>query len=433
MNENIDQLYEIFLETGKVSTDTRKLSPGSIFFALKGDRFDGNKFALEALNKGCRLAVVDDDQLTESPGCLWVPDVLKTLQSLARYHRMQLQIPVIAITGSNGKTTTKELISSVLGVKYKVWFTRGNLNNHIGVPLTLLSMPPGTQIAVVEMGANHIGEIEGLCKIALPNHGLITNVGKAHLEGFGSEEGVRKGKGELYSFLKNEGGEIFLNVDNEWLRQMVGDYPWIGYGTADDAVVKATGVSAGPLLSFELTTSRVSHMPISTCLMGRYNLENVLAAASVGHYFGVEEELVKEAIENYVPKNNRSQYYDSGRNRILLDAYNANPSSMKVALDNFSAIDHPNKILVLGSMKEMGAESGQEHQQLISSILKFDFSECYLTGSEFKDIVPRDERFHWYNDTESLKEALKKAKVNDALVLVKGSRANRLEAVVDVL
>lgn len=433
MIDSISALYEVYLETGKVSTDTRALAPGSMFFALKGERFDGNKFFRLALENGCKLAVVDDEKLKDEPGCFWVPDVLKALQGLARYHRQKLRIPVIGITGSNGKTTTKELLAAVLGKKYKVWFTQGNLNNHIGVPLTLLSIPPGTQIAIVEMGANHVGEIADLCKIALPNHGLITNVGKAHLEGFGSFEGVKKGKGELYDFLKQEGGEIFVNVSNPHLMEMVGDYPWIGYGKGTEAVVSATNVSSHPLLSLDLKTSRVSGFQINTCLTGIYNLDNVLAAASVGHYFGVEEELVKEAVESYVPENNRSQFYNTGRNQVLLDAYNANPTSMKVAIENFKSIPHENKVLVLGSMKEMGAESMDEHKDLIKQVLNVEFATCYLTGKEFKEVLPDDSRIEWYENTESLKSAVEKAGIKDSLVLIKGSRANRLEVIADVL
>ncbi|WP_234408425.1 UDP-N-acetylmuramoyl-tripeptide--D-alanyl-D-alanine ligase [Marinilabilia salmonicolor] len=268
MNLSIAEIYEIFLQSGKVSTDTRHIIPGSIFFALKGERFDGNKFAKEALNKGSVLAVVDDASLNDEEGCCLVPDVLKTLQNLALHHRRKLNIPVIGITGTNGKTTTKELLAAVLAKKYNVWFTQGNFNNHIGVPLTLLSIPPGTQISVVEMGANHVGEIAGLCAIARPDHGLITNVGKAHLEGFGSFEGVKKGKGELYSFIKENGGEIFINVDNPHLMEMIGEYPWIGYGTGEGAVVKASDVSADPLLHFLLTTSRLRRNLFRPALRG---------------------------------------------------------------------------------------------------------------------------------------------------------------------
>lgn len=433
MDLSIAEIYEIFLQSGKVSTDTRHIIPGSIFFALKGERFDGNKFALEALKKGSVLAVVDDASLGDSEGCCLVPDVLKALQNLALHHRRKLNIPVIGITGTNGKTTTKELVAAVLGKKYNVWFTQGNFNNHIGVPLTLLSIPPGTQIAVVEMGANHVGEIVDLCAIARPDHGLITNVGKAHLEGFGSFEGVKKGKGELYSFLKENGGEIFINVDNPHLMEMIGEYPWIGYGTEENAVVKASDVSADPLLHFSLTTSQVENIPVQTCLTGLYNLDNVLAAASVAHYFGVEEELVVQAIENYVPQNNRSQYFNSGKNQVLLDAYNANPSSMRVALENFKAIQHSRKILVLGSMKEMGADSRAEHLQLLQLVESLEFDACYLSGEEFKDIVPDDKRFCWFENTAELRTHLESQKIRDAFLLIKGSRANRLEQVADVL
>ncbi len=433
MSNNIASLYEIYLQSGKVSTDTRQITPGSIFFALKGERFDGNEFALKALEAGAVVSVVDREGLKEQDGCFWVPDVLKALQDLARHHRRKLNIPFIGITGSNGKTTTKELIAAVLSKKYNVWFTRGNLNNHIGVPLTLLGIPPATQIAVIEMGANHVGEIAELCHIAQPDHGLITNVGKAHLEGFGSFEGVKKGKGELYAWLKEKGGEIFVDVNNQNLMEMVGDYPWIGYGTGGEAVVKATGVSAEPLLKLLLTTSRVKDFPIQTCLTGLYNLGNVLAAASVAHYFGVEEELVKEAVEDYVPENNRSQYFNSGKNQVLLDAYNANPSSMLVALQNFSTIPHDRKILVLGSMKELGADSVQEHQSLLKFLDEIAFECCYLTGAEFEGIIPDDNRFVWFKDTSELKSFLEKKKYRDALFLIKGSRANRLEVVAGIL
>ncbi|MFW6203210.1 MAG: UDP-N-acetylmuramoyl-tripeptide--D-alanyl-D-alanine ligase [Marinilabilia sp.] len=433
MRQSLEELYDVFLETGKVCTDTRALIPGSIYFALKGERFDGNRFAHKALDEGCRLAVVDEESLEDRPGLFRVPNVLEALQQLARYHRKNLRIPVIGITGSNGKTTTKELISLVLSKKFKVWHTPGNLNNHIGVPLTLLAMKPGTQIAVVEMGANHIGEIGALCEIARPDHGLITNVGYAHLEGFGSFEGVRQGKGELYNFLKRAGGEIFVNVDNDWLMEMVGDYPWIGYGTGDDAVVKASEVSAKPFLSFSLTTTQVNNMPVNTNLTGLYNLENVLAAASVGHYFGIEEALVCDAIEQYLPENNRSQVLNTEDNRLLLDAYNANPSSMKAALEYFRSIDHPRKVLVLGGMKEMGQQSKTEHEKLIEEIKKTDFVSCYLTGPEFEGMVPQGKRCHWYSSTAKLKEALKNDGIKDALILIKGSRANQLEEIVEVL
>jgi UDP-N-acetylmuramoyl-tripeptide--D-alanyl-D-alanine ligase len=433
MSKSVVEIYEVFLQSGKVSTDTRNIIPGSIFFALKGERFDGNKFALDALKNGCVLAVVDDEALIDAEGCIVVPDVLKALQNLARHHRKHLNIPVIGITGTNGKTTTKELVAAVLSKKYNVWFTQGNFNNHIGVPLTLLGIPPATQIAVIEMGANHVGEIAGLCSIAQPDHGLITNVGKAHLEGFGSFEGVKKGKGELYSFLKDNGGEIFINVDNSHLMEMIGEYPWIGYGQGDGAVVKASEISADPLLRFLLTTSRVERKPVQTCLTGLYNLDNVLAAASIGHYFGVEEELVIEAVDNYVPQNNRSQYFNSGKNQVLLDAYNANPSSMSVALENFKAIHHEPKILVLGSMKELGDDSLSEHNRLIETLESMDFEACYLTGTEFRDVVPDDKRFCWFKDTSELRAFLEKQKIRNALFLIKGSRANRLESVAEVL
>ncbi len=426
-------LYDNYLGSGKVTTDTRSIEAGSLFFALKGPRFNGNRFARQALDRGCRLAVVDDEALKGEEGCIWVPDALEALQVLARHHRSMLQIPVIGITGTNGKTTTKELITAVLSKKYKVWSTKGNLNNHIGVPLTLLSIPPGTEIAVVEMGANHPGEIRALCRIALPNHGLITNVGRAHIEGFGSFEGVKKTKGELYRFLKDTGGEIFVNTGDEVLLEMLGNYPYIGYGRGKEGVVSASGAGAHPLLSFELTTSRTKSLKVDTRMTGLYNLENFLAAASIGHYFGVDEELVKQAFETYEPDNNRSQFTQTTRNKVLVDAYNANPSSMKVALDNFAAMEHPNKLLILGGMKELGASGPLEHQVLIESLTGMRFEACYLVGEEFEEFVPDDERFNWFATSSALKDELAGKTISGALVLVKGSRANRLEEVVELL
>ncbi len=426
-------LYDNYLGAGKVTTDTRHLEAGSLFFALKGPRFDGNRFARHALEQGCSLAVVDDEVLKGVEGCVWVPDVLEALQALARYHRSMLQIPVIGITGTNGKTTTKELITAVLSKKYRVWSTKGNLNNHIGVPLTLLSIPPGTEVAVVEMGANHPHEIRALCRIALPNHGLITNVGMAHIEGFGSFEGVKKTKGELYRFLKDTGGEIFVNTGNDILLEMLGSYPYIGYGRGKEAVVTSSGAEAHPLLSFKLTTSRVKDLSIVTRMTGLYNLENLLAAASIGHYFGVDEPLVKEAFEAYVPENNRSQFVQTARNQVLVDAYNANPSSMKVALDNFAAIDHPHKLLILGGMKELGESNAREHKALIDSVVQMHFETCYLVGEEFEKFVPNEERFSWLATTDALKDELVKRVISGALILVKGSRANQLEEVVELL
>ncbi len=433
MQSDLQFIYEHYLQSGSVTTDTRDIVPGSIFFALKGPRFDGNRFVAQALEQGSSLAVVDDKTLKGKSGCLWVPDVLQALQSLARYHRKMLQIPVIGITGTNGKTTTKELVTAVLSKKYKVWSTKGNLNNHIGVPLTLLSIPPGTEVAVVEMGANHPGEIRDLCQIAFPNHGLITNVGMAHLEGFGSFEGVKKTKGELYRFLMEAGGEIFINTGDSNLLGMVGDYPYIGYGEGKDAVVSASSAQASPLLSFQLTTSRVVDLKIDTRLTGLYNLDNFLAAASIGHYFGVDETLVKQAFEGYVPQNNRSQFTQTQRNQVLVDAYNANPSSMKVALENFSAIDHPHKYLILGGMKELGNSNMNEHQSLMAGLMKMTFEGCFLVGEEFENLIPVDARFCWFPNTAELKKSLLKNEISGAMVLIKGSRANQLEQVMDCL
>jgi len=429
-----DLLYKIFKQCTGITTDTRNGNPGSLFFALKGDRFNGNDYALKALSEGCMYAVVDDVKLDGMPGCILVPDVLKALQNLALEHRKASTASIIGITGSNGKTTTKELIAAVLSEEYNVWYTRGNLNNHIGVPLTLLSIPQKTDVAVIEMGANHIGEIALLSEIAQPDFGIITNVGKAHLEGFGSFEGVKKAKGELYQFLKANNAPAFINTDNHHLVEMLGDANYIGYGLAPGGLVVGRNASASPFLEFEWKTgsSNIWHKT-TTKLTGLYNFENALAAVCIGIYHKIQPQLINKALAEYEPVNNRSQLAQTSENKVLMDAYNANPSSMNAALTNFTGMAGDNKVLILGGMKELGFDSLKEHESLVDQLLKMKVYKCFLVGPEFKDVKPENELFIWFESTEALKSYLRINPVRNSLVLVKGSRSNRLETVLEVL
>src|SRR5450432_483733 len=357
---SINDLYQLYLKYPSVCTDTRKVQKGDLFFALKGENFNGNLFAGQAIANGAAYAIIDETSAVLNDRMIRVENVLASLQALAAHHRNQFSIPFIAITGSNGKTTTKELIHAVLSLKYKTSTTEGNLNNHIGIPLTLLKIKPDVEIAIVEMGANHIGEIAGYCLYTRPTHGLITNVGKAHLEGFGSPEGVKKGKGELYDYLRAHGGTAFVMWDYDYLQQMSkGISEIISYGTAQ-ADLTGTVESAFPQLQI-LMTGGVHLDKIQTQLTGNYNLPNLLAAVCVGNYFNVNPSDIRTGIEAYTPSNSRSQLMQIGTNTIILDAYNANPSSMKSAIENFSAYPSKNKILLLGAMAELGRDSLQEH------------------------------------------------------------------------
>ncbi|MGN6164651.1 MAG: UDP-N-acetylmuramoyl-tripeptide--D-alanyl-D-alanine ligase, partial [Flavisolibacter sp.] len=356
---NIEALYKIYLEHPSVQTDTRKLQKGDLFFALKGPSFNGNEFAAKALETGAAYAIIDDSKFAMGDKTILVDDALTTLQQLAKHHRQQFDIPFIAITGSNGKTTTKELVHAVLSTTYKTYTTEGNLNNHIGVPLTILKVRKDAEMAVIEMGANHQKEIASYCEYTLPTHGLITNVGKAHLEGFGGEEGVRKGKGELYDYLRSHNGTAFVMWDYEYLQQMSHSISTIyTYGTKD-AEIAGDVSQTDPFL--EVRFEKGYEGIITTHLVGSYNLPNVLAAVAVGKFFKVADDKVKEAIENYVPSNSRSQLIQKGSAKIILDAYNANPSSMKAAIENFANIKGDRKILALGAMAELGENSVQEH------------------------------------------------------------------------
>jgi UDP-N-acetylmuramoyl-tripeptide--D-alanyl-D-alanine ligase len=427
----MEQLYDAYIQHRIVTTDSRNCPPGSIYFALRGDRFNGNDFALSALKTGCALAVVDDIRIKNEPGCLFVPDSLKALQDLALMHRQKAGALIIGITGTNGKTTTKELLAAVLSKKYKTWFTQGNFNNHIGVPLTLLSMPVDTEVAVVEMGASHPLEIDFLCRIAQPDMGLITNVGKAHLQGFGSFEGVMKTKAELYEFLKSNNKVVFVNSDNDFLRNMLGEVflEVVRYGSGGDCFVAGSHAIANPFLSFDWEARGSIRQQVSMRLSGLYNFENALAAIAVGAYLKVQPDDINDALSYYKPVNHRSQIIKTDSNTVILDAYNANPTSMAVALDGFERMPYENKVLILGGMRELGRESEAEHRLLVKRLLTMEFVKCWLVGEEFSGMVPLDARFSFAVNGEELCDELIVNTINNSLVLVKGSRAHKLERV----
>lgn len=425
----IPELYSIYQQFPSVETDTRKLQQGDIFFALKGDNFNGNTYALKALELGAAYAVVDEAIDDANNKLIKVDNVLETLQQLAKYHREQFSIPFIAITGSNGKTTTKELVHVVLSSTYKTYTTIGNLNNHIGVPLTILKIKPDAEFAVIEMGANHQKEIEGYCKIAQPTHGIISNIGKAHLEGFGGIEGVKKGKGELYDFIRAHNGVVFAFDDYDYLHELstgIKDIVW--YGTKNGEVAGNVKTSE-PFLQVAFTKG-TSFNTIKTNLVGNYNLPNVLCAVTIGKYFNVPDDKVQFAIENYIPSNSRSQLIEMGSNKIILDAYNANPSSMKVAIENFNHIHADNKILVLGGMMELGEESVQEHTNLIKLIQEKGFNNVILVGGNFKTT---HQNFIYFNTAKDACAYIKQQCFHDAYFLIKGSRSMQMEKVLTAL
>ena len=422
---SIEQLYDGYLQHPSVQTDTRLLKSGDIFFALKGPNFNGNTFAPKALEAGAAYAVIDEPPGTPDDRLLLVPDVLRALQDLALHHRRQFDIPFIAITGSNGKTTTKELLNAVLSSEYKTYTTQGNLNNHIGVPLTILSVKKDAEFAVIEMGANHQKEIEGYCRYALPTHGIITNIGRAHLEGFGGPEGVKKGKGELYDHLRDEGGTAFVLKDSADLRQMSRGIPHIiTYGTTDADYTGQVAPAKDSLLNVEITQGATTGT-IHTQLVGDYNLPNVLVAVAVGKHFGVGDVKIRKAIEKYTPSNSRSQLIERDGNHIILDAYNANPSSMRAAIENFAQIqvDHP-KVLILGAMAELGPESLNEHRAIVELIGKHPWQQVALVGGDFLKLQ------HPYLSFANSREAghwLKEAGLKNAWLLIKGSRSSKME------
>ena len=425
---NIEELYHIYIQYPSVQTDTSKLKAGDLFFALKGPSFNGNEFASKAIQAGAAYAIIDEPAFAVAGKTILVEDVLTSLQQLARHHRQQFRIPFLAITGSNGKTTTKELIHAVLATSFSTYTTEGNLNNHIGVPLTLLKIRKDAQMAVIEMGANHQKEIEFYCSIALPTHGLITNCGKAHLEGFGGEEGVRKGKGELFDHLRANGGTALVMWDYEYLRQMSkGIQTVFTYGTANADITGQVAKAERYLL---VNFTKGFEGTISTSLVGDYNLPNVLAAVAAGKYFGVEDQKIRGAIEAYAPTNSRSQFLQKGSNKIILDAYNANPSSMKAAIENFARAEGDNKILTLGAMAELGNESVQEHQNIIKEIGKYQWKDVLLVGGDF---LRTDHPYKKFNSPIDAGAALKKEGTENAYLLIKGSRSMQMEKVLDYL
>jgi UDP-N-acetylmuramoyl-tripeptide--D-alanyl-D-alanine ligase len=425
---SLNELYELFLSHPVITTDTRNCPEGSIFFALKGDNFDGNLFAHEALEKGCAHAVVDNPQVAGSDGrMVYVSDVLLMLQELAHHHRKQLALPVVQITGTNGKTTTKELTAAVLAKRYKVLFTEGNFNNHIGVPKTLLRLTEEHEIAVIETGANHPGEIADLSKIVDADCGLITNVGKAHLEGFGSLEGVVLTKCELYQYLSSKPeGFIFLNGDNTLLAPQAKGLRAITYGKPEQGYdVEGEVISCDPQLRLRLRIANGEWHEVQTQLVGAYNLDNMLAAAAVGLRYGVSEADICAALEAYTPKNKRSELQKTEHNTLIVDAYNANPTSMKAALENFHLIPHPNKLLILGEMRELGSASTEEHTAIVTLLQQLGFTNVWLVGKEFA-AVASDTAFRCFNDVEAVKEELTWNPVSDRLILVKGSNGTKL-------
>ena len=422
-----EQLYKILKKHPSVQTDTRKLKPGDIFFALKGDNFNGNVFAKKALEDGATFAVIDEKEFEEPDKTILVEDVLTTLQKLAKYHRQQFTIPFIAITGSNGKTTTKELINVVLSSTFKTYTTEGNLNNHIGVPLTILKIKADAEIAVIEMGANHQNEIASYCEYTLPTHGLITNCGKAHLEGFGGVEGVKKGKGELFNYLRNNNGTAFVMWDYEYLQEMSkGISTIIKYGTAN-ADVEGVLIKNDPYLSVAINNGAETNK-INSQLVGDYNLPNVLAAVAIGKYFKITDQKIQSSIENYSPSNSRSQLINKGTNKIILDAYNANPSSLKLAIENFARLAGEKKVLMLGAMAELGNESFDEHKAIVEIINKYKWTNVVLVGGNFLKI---EHPYISFNTSNEARKWLIEQNLENTHLLIKGSRSIKMEKVLE--
>lgn len=425
----IRELYEKYTDAKRVSTDTRQIAPGSLFFALKGEKFNANAFAAEALAKGASFVVMDDAQYKTDERCILVPDVLTALQQLARYHRDQLNIPVVALTGSNGKTTSKELIRAVLSTKFKTHATQGNLNNHIGVPLTLLSIDRDVEIAVVEMGANHVGEISLLCDIANPTHGLITNIGKAHVGPFGGFENVVKTKSELYDHLGKNQGKVFYNSADPLLSELSGRFPdRIAYPGKDD-YYRAELLGADPMVRFRADNGEEVH----TQLIGTYNFYNIAAALCIGKFFGADAAAANRAVAEYVPSNMRSQVINTRTNNVILDAYNANPSSMAAAIDNLASMKAGNKVLILGDMFELGDVAEAEHRAIGALIHNFGFDEVYFCGEHFAAALEELPNAKHFATKVALIESLQREPLTNSTILVKGSRGMGLEDVVPYL
>jgi len=430
-------LYSVFQQHPVVCTDSRNCPEGSVFFALRGDNFDANLFAAKALQNGCAFAVVDNPEVVTNECYILVENVLEALQQLAREHRRALGTKIVGITGTNGKTTTKELIASVLKQKYNVHFTQGNFNNHIGVPLTLLQLTAAHEMAVIEMGANHPGEIKILSEIACPDFGIITNVGKAHLEGFGSFEGVKKTKGELYDYARTHGAGLFINSGNHFLMEMVqkagfeaDDKHLIKYNLNGSAAnVNGKVTASAPFVSLSCVTNQ-GEFNADTRLIGEYNAENILAAATIGNYFGLSNDEIKCGLETYEPKNNRSQLMVTDKNKLIVDAYNANPTSMKAAIGNFATMQVSPKAAILGDMLELGEYSADEHQAIVSELEKAGFEQVVLVGPEF---VACKSGFHTFEKVEEARVFLENNPIEAYYVLIKGSRGIKLEKVIELL
>lgn len=434
---SLENIYSIFKQHPAVCTDTRQLSPGCLFFALKGDNFDGNQFALKALEGGAAYAVVDDPALETDERCLLVENVLETMQKLATLHRRQFDIPVIGIGGSNGKTTTKELVSAVLGSHYPCHATKGNLNNHIGVPLTLLAMPPETEVAVIEMGTNQPGDIDLLCQITQPTHGLLTNIGKEHLEGFGNLNGVKKAEAELYRYLERQHGCVFVNSAEKYLPAMAKrNHRKIIYAASDtlnaqDSLIDIRLVSANPFVRVAFLSESNEPVEVQSQLVGRHNFHNIMTAVALGVYFKVPAVKIKAALEAYLPANNRSQLLQRGSNTILLDAYNANPSSMHAALETLQAVQAERKIAILGDMLELGEASFREHEQILRFAARCHFDQVVVVGPEFGRCEPWRVRAMHFPDTAAARIWFKEQAFENAFILVKASRGIRLEGVLE--
>lgn len=428
---DIPRLYELFISCGqKITTDTRKIEQGSIFFALKGEHFDANTFVSSAIEQGCRYAVTDNAEYANGNTVMLVPDVLEALQQLAKHHRKALKIPVIGITGSNGKTTNKELIHAVLSAKYKVYATRGNLNNHIGVPLTLLSVTPQHDMAIVEMGANHQGEIAFLSDLAGPDYGLITNIGKAHLEGFGGVEGIKKGKSELYRYLKSKNGMVFVNGDDPVLVELAEGMKVYTFGEQEQFDVHGQLLPHSEYVAFKWNVkgkdSGESDL-VTTFMFGHYNFINLLCAATIGNYFGVPAAQINEALASYKPEMNRSQVVKTKKNTLILDAYNANPSSMTLAIGNFSEQPFQKKLVILGDMFELGEYAHEEHRLILEKLQQLKLDNVYLAGTLFFEFKAQYPMYRFFKDAKEVGEYLEAHPVEGNTVLIKGSRGMKLE------
>lgn len=433
----IAELYKLFVECKqKITTDTRKLEKGSIFFALKGDNFDANLFAKKAIEEGCSYAIVDNDQIADEKTILYVADVLVALQELSKYHRQQLKFPIIGITGSNAKTTNKELMFAVLSKKFNAYATQGNLNNHIGVPLTLLSLTHEHEIAIVEMGANHQGEIALLSELSDPDYGIITNIGRAHLEGFGGEEGIKKGKGELYKHIKNKNGKLFVNANDQVLMEMSNGITKICFGDNKAFDVYGKQFVNSEYVEFKWNTKgrELENQPlVKTHMFGQYNFMNLLCAVCVGSYFEVNETDINDALRNYIPEMNRSQVKKTANNKLILDAYNANPSSMNLAVQNFIKQPFEKKYFILGDMLELGEYSFEEHKKILDHLASEKIENVMLVGKLFYELKEHFPQFIFFETSEAAMQFIENQSLKNYTVLIKGSRGIKLEKLVGFL